>query len=190
MPEAMKKRAAFIDRDGVINEERNYVHRIEDFALLPDVIDGLIRLRDAGFELVVVTNQAGIAHGYYSQEDYVVLTEHLETLLARYGVGLAGVYHCPHHPKPAGGNPGQSCACRKPEPGMLLYAAQALNLDLERSVMIGDKISDIQAGRAAGVRHCVLVASGCDTESSERNLADAYCNDLADAAEWVVGHSI
>lgn len=185
VPTAGLRPAAFIDRDGVVNEERDYVWRIEDFHLLPGVVQGLQRLQQAGYALVVVTNQAGIARGYYRTEDFHHLSEHLRGLLAAQGVHLDGIYHCPHHPT-AGLPPWRvDCACRKPRPGMLLQAAQDLGLDLARSFIVGDKASDLQAGAAAGVRWKLLVESGHTPEPAARALADSTHPGLAEAADWV-----
>lgn len=181
-----RRPGAFIDRDGVINEERAYVHRVEDFVLLPNAVAGLRMLADAGFALVVVTNQAGVAHGYYDETAVEILHTHLRALLAREGIHLDAVRYCPHHPDGVAAAYRRSCGCRKPAPGMVLNAAHELGLDLTASVMIGDKRSDVQAGRAAGVGLNILVRSGhalCDADSQH---ADAVCDDLLDAARRVV----
>lgn len=177
--------AAFLDRDGVINRETGYVHRIEDFELLPGVPAALRRLRDAGHRLVVVTNQAGIARGLFGPDDYQRLTAHMQAVLRAEGVVLDGVYHCPHHPTAGIGAYRVECLCRKPAPGMLLEAARELHLDLAASVLIGDKASDIEAGRRAGVGRCVLVSSGHALDDAARAAADACLPDLAAAAAWV-----
>ena len=179
------RRAAFIDRDGVINEERDYVHRPEDFHLLPGVVDGLRRLQQAGFALVVVTNQAGIARGLYGEAEFARLTEYMTALLQRQGVTLAGVYHCPHHPSAGIGPWRVDCDCRKPKPGMLLQAARELSLSLPDSVLVGDKSSDIEAGRRAGVGRCLLVTSGHALGEAERASADACVDGLLAAAQWL-----
>jgi D-glycero-D-manno-heptose 1,7-bisphosphate phosphatase len=177
--------AAFIDRDGVINAELNYVGRAEDFHVLPGVVSGLRRLAGCGYALVVVTNQAGIAKGKYSEEDFEQLTQHMRALFAAEGIVFAGVYHCPHHPQGSVARFAVECDCRKPAPGMLLRAARELNLDLAHSVLVGDKIGDVQAGRAAGVRTAVLVESGHALPADALNYADHRCADLADAALWL-----
>ena len=179
------RRAAFIDRDGVINEELDYVHRVEDFHLLPGVVDGLRLLADNGFALVVVTNQAGIAKGYYTEHDFQQLTGHMRATLADHGVELAAVYHCPHHPAGVVAGLAIECDCRKPRPGMLLQAAAELDLDLTRSVMVGDKPSDTQAGRSAGVAATVLVESGHALPPDALAHADHACADLLAAARWI-----
>ena len=177
--------AAFIDRDGVINADLAHVHRIEDFHVLPGVVNGLRQLADAGYALVVVTNQAGIAKGMYSEAEYAVLTKHMCDLFARQGAALAGVYHCPHHPKGSVAAHAIDCDCRKPAPGMLFRAAVELNLDLHRSVLVGDKPSDAAAGRAAGVRWTVLVESGHCLPDATSSMADHRCADLAQATAWI-----
>lgn len=178
-----KPKAAFIDRDGVINEERNYVHRIEDFVLLPGVAQGLVLLRDAGFRLIVVTNQAGIARGYYDQSAMERLHDHMREQLAMQGVVLDAIYFCPHHPQGRVQGLAVECDCRKPAPGMLLQAAKDFNLDLSASVLIGDKLSDVQAGKKAGVGRNVIVESGHEVHAAARLQADGVAADLLAAVQ-------
>jgi D-glycero-D-manno-heptose 1,7-bisphosphate phosphatase len=177
----------FLDRDGVVNVEREYLHRVEDFAFLPGVPAALARLQGAGWRLVVVTNQSGIARGYYSQADYQRLTAHMVSELARAGVVLDRVLHCPHLPDAAVPAYRVACDCRKPAPGMLLAAATQLQLDLGQCVMIGDKASDIAAGRAAGVGRCWLVTSGHDLGAADLREADAVHADLPAAVNALLG---
>jgi rfaE bifunctional protein nucleotidyltransferase chain/domain len=157
--------AVFLDRDGVINDDRGYVHRWEDLVLLPGVPDAMRRLKQAGYQLVVVTNQSGIARGYYSQEQYQTLTDQLIQVLAKADAAPDLVLHCPHHPD--GQIPSLSlvCDCRKPQPGMLRQAEQRLGLDMARSVMIGDRATDLLAGQAAGVGQLFLVGSNAQQEA-------------------------
>lgn len=136
------RKAVFLDRDGVINVDHNYVHKIEDFDFVPGAIDAMVALQKQGYLLFVVTNQSGIAREYYSQEDFDVLTAWMVDRLAQEGIEIAKVYHCPHHPKITG-----PCVCRKPGAGMLLRAAQEFGVSLSHSWMIGDKESDVHAGR-------------------------------------------
>lgn len=164
------KRAAFLDRDGVINLDRAYVHRWEDFEFVPGALDAAARLYADGWTLVVVTNQSGIARGYYSEEDFQALTRRMEQAFADHGAPIAAVYHCPHHPSGRVASLAVDCDCRKPAPGMLLRAARGLGLSLADSMMIGDKPSDIQAARAAGVGRAYLVRS--DNEESPAADAD------------------
>jgi D-glycero-D-manno-heptose 1,7-bisphosphate phosphatase len=149
--------AAFLDRDGVINEERNYVHRIEDFRFLPGALAACRKFVEAGYLLVVVTNQAGIARGYYDAADFERLTRWMEARFSEAGAPLSAVYHCPHHPDAKIGRLRRACDCRKPAPGLILEAQRDLGIDLSRSFLVGDKLSDIEAGRAAGVGRCFLL---------------------------------
>lgn len=186
MTMSAKAKAAFIDRDGVINEERNYVHRIEDFVLLPGVLEGLALLRDSGYRLVVVTNQAGIARGYYDEGALDRLHAHLRRLLAGAGIVLDAIYFCPHHPQGSVPRLAVECDCRKPAPGMLLQAANDLDLDLSASVLVGDKLSDIQAGKRAGLQLTVIVESGHQLDAAARAAADSVAPDLLGAARAIV----
>jgi D-glycero-D-manno-heptose 1,7-bisphosphate phosphatase len=178
--------AAFIDRDGVINAELNYVCRIEDFHILPGVVAGLRALADAGYALVVVTNQGGIAKGLYDEAAFQTLTTQMRGLFGAQGIEFAGIYHCPHHPRGRVPAYTRDCDCRKPAPGMLLRAARELRLDLARSVLVGDKPSDTDAGRAAGIAKTVLVSSGHALPADAAEHADQVCDDLAAAARWIV----
>ena len=183
----MGERAVFLDRDGVINVDRHYLHRIEDFEFIAGVPQALQRLQQAEWKLVVVTNQSGIARGLYTEDDYQRLTRHMQALLAEAGVRLDAVLHCPHLPDAKVPAYRVACACRKPEPGMLLRAALQLNLDLARSVIVGDKGSDLQAGRSAGVARCLLVRSGQAIDANDMALADAVHDDLAACVDEVLG---
>jgi D-glycero-D-manno-heptose 1,7-bisphosphate phosphatase len=183
---SFRTKAAFIDRDGVINEEHNYVHRIEDFVLLPGVIDGLILLRNDGYRLIMVTNQAGIARGYYTQAAMELLHAHLNAELAKRGVTFDAIYFCPHHPQGTVADLAIECNCRKPAPGMLLQAAKDFNLDLAASVLIGDKLSDVMAGKRAGIGRTVIVESGHVVDAMARSEADLYAENLLSAAHALI----
>lgn len=164
-PPAVK--AAFLDRDGVINRDAGYVHLIEDFEFLPGAIDGLRRLYEAGYALVIVTNQSGIARGLYDLADFDRLTAYLLAELALSGIIVTDVYHCPHLRDAAIEAYRVDCCCRKPQPGMLLRAIAEHVIDPSASVMIGDKPSDIAAGLAAGVGRCFLITNGQRDRNSE-----------------------
>ena len=163
------RRAAFLDRDGVINIDHGYVFRREDFNFVPGVLEGARRLHQLGFALVVITNQSGIGRGLYSVGDYEQLTSWMMARFNEAGAPLAGVYYCPHHPTEAQGEYRRSCDCRKPAPGLLLASARELGLDLAASVLFGDKDSDLLAARAAGVPVRVLL--GTDARSIPPALA-------------------
>lgn len=152
-------RAAFLDRDGVINIDRGYVVRRGDFQFVPGVLDAARRLRDMGFLLVVASNQSGIGRGLYSEAEFNALTTWMRDEFLAAGAPLAGVYFCPHHPTEALGEYRRSCGCRKPAPGMLHAAARDLGIDLHSSAMFGDKDSDLEAARAAGVSIRVLLGT-------------------------------
>jgi D-glycero-D-manno-heptose 1,7-bisphosphate phosphatase len=178
--------AAFLDRDGVLNEERGYVWRIEDFRLLPGVVESLRELQDSGHALVVITNQGGIGLGLYGETDLARLHAHLRDVLAQDHIVLDAIHHCPHHPRstvPALRGP---CPCRKPAPGMLLRAATELHLDLSRSFLVGDKLSDLAAGRSAGVGSNFLVRSGHEIRREDEQAADDVFADLQDCVRaWL-----
>lgn len=181
----LPNKAAFIDRDGVINEERGYVHRAEDFKLLPGVVEGLALLATAGYKLVVVTNQAGVARGYYNEAAVERLHAHMGALLGAHGVHVDAVYYCPHHPNGVVSAYRRACECRKPGGDLLRKAATDLQLDLHASVMIGDKSSDISAGKSVGVALTVLVESGHAFGGDDRSQADLVALDLLDAARII-----
>ena len=147
----MSKPALFLDRDGVVNIEKNYLHKVEDFEFIDDIFALCKKYQILGYLIVVVTNQSGIARGYYSEEDFSYLTRWMVDVFEREGIAIADVYHCPHHPDISG-----SCICRKPEPGMLLAAAKKHNIDLENSLLIGDSERDITAAHRAGLEETYL----------------------------------
>jgi D-glycero-D-manno-heptose 1,7-bisphosphate phosphatase len=151
------RRAAFLDRDGVINVDHGYVSRIEDFEFVAGVLDLGAEFDRLQLLPVIVTNQAGIGRGMYTEDDFRKLTQWMCARLAEHGIRIAGVYHCPHHPTLAQGALRIACQCRKPAPGMLLQAAGELGLDLAQSVFFGDKCDDMRAGLAAGVGTRVLL---------------------------------
>lgn len=176
------RKAAFVDRDGVINRERGYVHRVQDFEFLPGAVQGLLELQAQGYLLAVVTNQSGIARGYYTLGEYEAVAAHMVVELASRGVALAGIEYCPHLPDASVPEYRRRCTCRKPEPGMLLSLATRLGIDLAASILVGDKLSDIQAGRAAGVGRCYLVRSGHALSEADTVSADGVFDDLAACA--------
>jgi len=141
----------FVDRDGTLVRDSGYVHRVADYALLPGVATGLHRLADAGFQIAIVTNQSGIARGYYGEIDFARFQAHLEADLASQGVRVAGHFFCPHLPD-------AGCDCRKPAPGMLFAARERLGADLAASFMIGNDATDAEAAASAGCCGAVVIA--------------------------------
>lgn len=175
---ADKVPAIFLDRDGTINVDHGYVSEIDNFEFIDGVIDAMRELKRMGFALVLVTNQSGIARGMFSEDQFMQLTEWMDWSLADRDVDLDGIYFCPHHPEAIVEELRQSCDCRKPEPGMLLTAQQELNIDMASSYMVGDKIEDMQAAKAAGVGKKVLVRSGKPVTAEGEAAADWVLNSL------------
>ncbi|MFT6926954.1 MAG: D-glycero-D-manno-heptose 1,7-bisphosphate phosphatase [Psychromonas sp.] len=178
MTVANGKRAVFLDRDGVINTDNGYVSQRDDFEFIDGVIDACKVLKEKGYLLVVITNQSGIARGYFSEEQFHTLTEWMDWSLADRGVDLDGVYYCPHHAEKGIGEYKIDCDCRKPKPGMLNSAIADLNIDAGQSILIGDKVSDIQAGLAAGIKTNYLVRTGKTITEEGDKLATAVFDDL------------
>lgn len=173
----MAARALFLDRDGVINVDHGYVHRREDFEFLPGIFDLVRAARGSGHRVVVVTNQSGIGRLLYTEADFAALTQWMLGEFAAAGAPLDRVYHCPSHPTEGIGAYRVDSPMRKPGPGMLLAARDDLGLDLAASTLLGDRASDIAAGRAAGVgRNWLLAPPGTPLpEGAERvpTLAEA-----------------
>ena len=156
--------AVFLDRDGVINVDHGYVSTWERFEFLPGVPDALRALQDAGYLLIVVSNQSGIGRGYYCEADVESLNKAIaQHLGSTVGVTLSEFYHCPHHPTEAEGEFLRQCDCRKPAPGMIRQAVLDHGIDLKTSLLVGDKDSDIEAGRAAGVARLFKVVDSPQT---------------------------
>jgi len=139
-------KALFLDRDGVINIDKVHVHTVEEFEFTPGVFGLAKSYADKGYLIIVITNQAGIAKGLYTEEDFEKLTVWMVGEFAKNGISIAKVYHCPHHPDYTG-----ECDCRKPRPGMILRAIKEFNLDAKSCVLVGDNESDLEAGRRAGI---------------------------------------
>jgi D-glycero-D-manno-heptose 1,7-bisphosphate phosphatase len=188
----MSRAAAFLDRDGVINVDHGYTSRRDQFEWVPGVLLASRRLHEAGYALVVVTNQSGIGRGFYAESDFEILSNWMRAEFAAAGAPLAGVYHCPHHPIDALGPYRTACDCRKPAPGMLLRAARELDLDLASSLMFGDRESDLQAAHAAGVPHRYLLATDGKgaPPASEPGLASASYRSLDAAVAAIVRANI
>ena len=182
-----RRRAVFLDRDGTINVDTNFLIRPEDLQFIPGAQEAIAKLNQAGFLVVVVTNQSGIARGYFSMEDVHKLHSYIQNELTLFGATIDSFYICPHHPKYKGEQE-EECSCRKGKPGMLLQAAEELNIDLIQSVMIGDKRSDLEAGMAAGCQ-CYLVRTGYGEKyldfASENNIPISV--DLLKAVEELLG---
>jgi len=135
------KKALFLDRDGVVNKEKNYLYKVEDFEFIDGVFETCRHFQDKGYLIIIITNQAGIARGKYTEQDFNVLTKWMEDEFKKEGLEISKTYYCPHHPDFSG-----ECECRKPQPGMLLQAKKDFSIDMKNSILVGDKNSDIEAG--------------------------------------------
>lgn len=168
-------KAAFLDRDGVINIDHAYVHTPEEFQFIDGVFEGCRLLQKAGYLLIIATNQSGIGRGYYSEADFEKLCVWMKKRFADEGVLISDIFFCPHHPEKALGNYLQDCNCRKPKPGMLLAAQRKWDIDMKASLMVGDKRGDMQAALAALVGRRILV--GKDGLACPQPVAE--CTDVA-----------
>ena len=177
-------KAIFLDRDGTINIDHGYVHQIDDFEFIEGSINALKKLKEMGYLLVLVTNQSGIARGYFTEAQFLRLTEWMDWSLAEQGVDFDGIYYCPHHPD-GKGEFKEDCPCRKPKPGMLLDAMKALNIDPQQSIMVGDKIEDIKAGINAKVKINVLVRTGKPVTKEGERLANAVLDSIVDLPDVI-----
>ncbi len=188
LPLPVARRTIFLDRDGVINVDKAYVHRWEDFEFVPNAVRAMRLLVDAGYQIVVITNQSGIARGMFSEAQYLELTARIREFLLAEGVPLLDVLHCPHHPKGIIPEYAVECTCRKPEPGLLLEAANRHRVELSEAILVGDKPSDIFAGRSAGVRSAYLVKSDNCENVPALESADAVFENLYACVRLLLGH--
>jgi len=158
----MQHKAIFLDRDGVINKEKNYLYKKEDFEFIDGVFDACRYFKKNNYQLIVVTNQSGIARGYYREEDFHRLTKWMLKQFKCQDIEILDVFFCPHGPE-------STCNCRKPKPGMLLRAKEKYKIDMKNSWMIGDKEADIGAANAAGIENTILVRTGHEIDEASSN---------------------
>ena len=181
------RKAVFIDRDGVIVEECNYVYRPEELRFIDGSVCALRRLTRSPYSIIIVTNQSGIARGYFTEEEYHIFTEHMLSILKKEDVHIDAVYYCPHHPV-EGVSPAYriDCDCRKPKTGMLERAVREHGIDLESSWLIGDKTSDIKAGKDASCR-TIMVRTGYGGSDRTCEVGPDYVVDnLSDAVDLIL----
>jgi len=167
--------ALFLDRDGVVNYDHGYVHRKEDFIFIDGIFDLVRAAKAAGYLCIIATNQSGIGRGLYTESDFNTLMEWVAAQFMQYGGKIDAVYFCPNHPEHGRGKYRKKCQFRKPAPGMLLRAADEWRVDLPRSILVGDRLSDIEAGTKAGVGRNVLFSrTGATSNAIEvvRDLAE------------------
>lgn len=177
--------AIFLDRDGVINVDKGYVSKIDDFEFVDGSIEAMKILKDKGYMLVIITNQSGIGRGYYSEDDFHALTQWMDWSLADRGIEIDGIYYCPHHPEKAIGQYKLDCQCRKPNTGMIDSAIADLAIDSAHSFLVGDKLSDIQVGKASGLKQSYLVKTGKQVCEQGSMLADGVFSDLLAVAKTI-----
>ena len=181
-------RAVFLDRDGVITREPpHYAHEVSQLKLIPKAADAIRLLNENGFVVIVASNQAGIAYGYYGEEDALLFHQAMKENLAREGAHIDAIYYCPHHPEAKIEKYRVNCNCRKPKPGMLTRAEKELNINLKQSFIIGDKLSDIEAGKRAGCK-TIMVRTGHGVEElkSKEIDCDYVADDLHDAVQHIL----
>ncbi|MCE7537188.1 D-glycero-beta-D-manno-heptose 1,7-bisphosphate 7-phosphatase [Aliivibrio fischeri] len=181
----MSKPAVFIDRDGVINVDHGYVHKRDDFEYIDGVFEATKKLKEMGYLLVLVTNQSGIARGMFTEDQFEILTEWMDWNFADNGVDFDGIYYCPHHPEATVEKYKEACDCRKPNPGMLVSAQRFLDIDMENSIMIGDKKEDMMAAQAAGVGTRILVRTGKPVTEEGEALATEVLDSVADVPKFL-----
>ena len=162
----------FLDRDGIINIDKGYVYKIEDFIFIKSFLKGIHKFIDNGFSLIIITNQSGIGRGYYSEKDYEILTTFYLNELRKKGINILDVYFCPHTKE-------DKCSCRKPNDGLIQSAIKDHNININKSILIGDKISDILAGEKAKIPKCFLLNTGQEINEVNKNKSFSDLEKLA-----------
>ena len=168
--------AVILDRDGTLVEDIGYHHKIEDFKLIPSVIEGLKLLKN--YKLFIVTNQSGIGLGIYTLKDFENFNNHLLEELKKHKINIEKIYVCPHKPE-------DNCKCRKPKTKLIKDAEKEFNIDLKKSFVVGDKKIDVELGKKAGCKS-ILVLTGNGMKEKENSKADFVAKDLLEAAEWIL----
>ncbi len=176
-------KAAFLDRDGVINEDYGYVHQIEAFKFCEGALEGLKLLKSQNYLLIIVTNQSGIDRGLFSEFDYKKLTKQYLKKLSEKGLNIDAIYHCPHHPNYSE-EIFKYCNCRKPKPGMILDASKEFNIDLSNSIIIGDSERDLKAGKNAGIKKRFLISTQ-NYKKNDNKLVTKTFSSLLECAKYI-----
>jgi D-glycero-D-manno-heptose 1,7-bisphosphate phosphatase len=158
----MSIKSIFLDRDGVINKDLNYLYKIEEFQFIDGIFDVCKYFQSLDFKIIIITNQSGIFRGYYSEKEYQKLTQWMLKQFKRNNVDVLDIFHCPH-------GPNSKCDCRKPKPGMFLNAKEKYDIDMKNSWVVGDKENDIKAANDAGIKNTILVRSGHKIDKSSSN---------------------
>lgn len=173
----LNKKAIFLDRDGVINKEINYLHKINDFIFIDGVFDACRYFQDLGYSIFIITNQSGISRKLYKEEDYHILTKWMVNEFKNNNIDILDVFYCPH-------GPDSRCNCRKPKPGMLLEAQSTHNIDLSKSWLIGDREDDIKAAYFANIPNSILVRSGHQI-NEQNTYAKFVLNSIKDSIKII-----
>lgn len=164
------KKAVFLDRDGVINQDIGYCYKVADFKFLPKAKDAIRLFSESGYLVIIITNQSGIARGYFTEKDFHYITRHIDQEVKKVNGYITDTFYCPHLPEGIIEPYSKTCNCRKPAPGMIIKAEEKYFIDLSKSIMIGDKASDIKAANVAGVGEAYLISNKLEThESAELN---------------------
>lgn len=177
-------KAVFLDRDGTINIEKNYLYKTSEFQFLPGAVDAIRNMNRKGYKIIIITNQAGVARGYYTEQDVENLNEWMKRILFLQDVFVDDIFYCPHHSEYGSDKYRIDCDCRKPRPGLIKKAIEKHNICPNISFTIGDKESDISAGKSVGTK-TILVRTGYGSNIL-KSRADFICKDLLEAAVRVI----
>lgn len=186
-----KYRAVFLDRDGTLNEEVGYLDSAGKLQMIPEAFEAVRRINESGMKAVVVTNQAGVAKGLFSEKFVRDVNDRIQGLFIEYGALIDRFYYCPHHPSEGVDPYRKICDCRKPEPGLLQQAAQDLDIDLARSYMIGDHLRDVETARRVGAKG-ILVTTGHGADQlktsgiTAANQPDYVAKNILEAVDWIL----
>ena len=173
----MPIKTIFLDRDGVINKEINYLHKIDEFEFIDGIFDACLYFQSLSYKIIIITNQSGISRGYYTESDYQKVTQWMLNQFKYKNINILDIFHCPH-------GPDSNCDCRKPKPGMFLKAKAKHNTDMEKSWMIGDKERDTIAAKSVGIDNTILVRSGHRIDESNSN-AKIIINSIRQAKQII-----
>ena len=174
----MATKTIFLDRDGVINHDMHYLFKINEFKFFDGIFEACQYFEELGYKIIIVTNQSGIARGYYNESDYLKITRWMVRQFKNNDVNILDIFHCPH-------GPNSKCICRKPKPGMLNQAIRKYNVDLRNSWMIGDKETDMQAAMAAGIENNKILLKSSSKIDSEDSIANHYIDSIKNIKEII-----
>jgi D-glycero-D-manno-heptose 1,7-bisphosphate phosphatase len=185
------ERAVFVDRDGVISEEVGYIGDSEDFRLIPHSAEAVKLINQSGLKIIAITNQSGVARGYFSEEMLGHIHRKMEKLLSDQGAFLDGIYYCPHHPEATVQAYRMECDCRKPATGLLIQASKEHSIDVSSSYLVGDKRTDIECAHRAGAKGILVLTGYGKDELRKFNSAaseqpEYVAADLLDAVQWII----